>query len=656
MSESPIMLTEPAIFGKTNDTASAGVEALLKPYEEGHVFSYVKVGMRGGLKIFDGEVDGFFQLNGLGFEQKDCVISVGLRASRFAPILFWEIFHILKAGGTWVDIDLPERCGGTALFGNDFLDRAYFAASLTRQSLENHGAWTRQVFHKTKPSLLSASIDDKGWTFGILTGGKDGYAKAMVEGLLRFNVPLEIILCGPMPQGLPKDNRIRCIDLDSSEPRGWITRKKNLIAAEARYENLCLMHDRFEIPENFIEAMEAYGPCFAYLTAPTFYFPEATRQLKYRYPDYQIFDVDDKVDFAIRYGNIDGRRTYGCAYNDFREGAFACGGFYITKKTLWRRIPQKEYLFHAEWEDVIMGLECQRQGIPHRVNPYLQLRSLKPHPNIPHAWTFRAPDAAHNQTLSFVTEQWAEKAQADAQAFYPLLPLERLTYYRSVWQDFSPFFPKAPEVSYEQCQGLSDFWSLIYNQLSRYQDFDRKTLFALVCKIARYASPVNNGELQERLYALEQSLAQQPPIASLEKVIAWGACTRFAWLASNDSKRFAYLIDSDPRLYGTTLLALPVCSPQCLAAEDPSKTSLVVFANADSVYTEVAARGFHAIPYDSLYPLSRLFAPLFAWFEAENAWPKTFADSPVHSNPIQPKSRQQALDPFMTCQTALCSS
>jgi len=63
----------------------------------------------------------------------------------------------------------------------------------------------------------------------------------------------EILLIG---ENIPSINKnVRVIDFDESAKPGWITRKKNLIAQEARYPTLCLMHDYFMIKKSWINGL-----------------------------------------------------------------------------------------------------------------------------------------------------------------------------------------------------------------------------------------------------------------------------------------------------------------------------------------------------------------------------------------------------------------
>ena len=76
-------------------------------------------------------VDNSFRLGPTcGFERVPAIVTTGLRTSRFAPVLFWEVLHALEPGGIWIDIDDAGRCAGTPLNAEDFPVREYFRTCL----------------------------------------------------------------------------------------------------------------------------------------------------------------------------------------------------------------------------------------------------------------------------------------------------------------------------------------------------------------------------------------------------------------------------------------------------------------------------------------------------------------------------------------------
>ncbi len=377
-------------------------------------------------------VDGGFRLEPvLGFESVPAIVTTGLRSSRFAPVLFWEVLHALAPGGVWIDVDQARWCEGTALHDEDFLQRDYFRTCLLQESDETGSGVRQRAFRKTSPSPIAANTGD-GWTFGILTAGPSPRAAQMARDLLALDLPkVEVVICGPRPAGVPEDPRIRVIDLERPEPRGWITRKKNLLAEAATHENLCLLHDRYVITPDFARALLSCGRTASFVTFPQVYFADTTRRFPQRYPDYQVLYQREGIQAAHLSNIYDSNHILHPSYDDFSETAFCCGGLYVTRRTLWNLVRQDEALYHCEWEDISFGLDCQRKGMPHRVNPSLTVESIAPHPLLlTRIHDLRVPDAPVRGRLH-VTPAQTDAACLSPGTFKPVMAVSRTEYLRA---------------------------------------------------------------------------------------------------------------------------------------------------------------------------------------------------------------------------------
>ena len=265
----------------------------------------------------DATVDNQFRLGvEHGFETCPAVVTTSLRTSRFAPVLFWEVLHVLAVGGLWIDVEDASRCDGTAL-AEDFPDREYFRESLTRISKDEAGPFVVQAYRKVAPTPLAANIGDAGWTFGILTAGSSEQGGRMAADILALDLPgVEVIFCGPRPADAPSDPRVRTIDLDRPEPRGWITRKKNLIVDAAKHENVCLLHDRFRVTPDWADALRSYGACFSVLTFPQVFAVDKDRRFTQRYADYQVLFRTRDLQAALEARGV---QRPGCALRRLRR-------------------------------------------------------------------------------------------------------------------------------------------------------------------------------------------------------------------------------------------------------------------------------------------------------------------------------------------------
>jgi hypothetical protein len=328
------------------------------------------------------EVDAFFTLGPeFGFERRDAILTVGLHQSRFALILMWEALHVLRPGGLWVDVERADRLGDTVIGASEVLERPYFRHCLELVDRLEVGGLIARIFKKQRPTLVALRIAEEGWTFGILTSGPSENACRMVREIRDLGLPdYEILICGPDPGPLPPDAPVRRFDLDPPEPRGWITRKKNLMAEQARHENLCLLHDRFVIPTDFAFASRRMGVAPGITIFPTLFFPEASKSVFFRYVDYQcIKPTARRFLDSIRLVNFRLDQFPYPQYNDWRDTCHIDGGAYIARRALWQAVPQDETLYHGDWEDVMHGIACHRYGIPQRVNPHAIFESTNAH-------------------------------------------------------------------------------------------------------------------------------------------------------------------------------------------------------------------------------------------------------------------------------------
>lgn len=96
------------------------------------------------------------------------------------------------------------------------------------------------------------------WTFGIITGPSSPTLNDAIDSInrLKFVDDYEIIVVGG--ENIDKKN-VRHFAFDESVKDMWITRKKNIIAEEAKYENLCMLHDYVALVPGWATSFEKFG-------------------------------------------------------------------------------------------------------------------------------------------------------------------------------------------------------------------------------------------------------------------------------------------------------------------------------------------------------------------------------------------------------------
>lgn len=98
-------------------------------------------------------------------------------------------------------------------------------------------------------------------TFGIVVGPnhEPHIVRALIDSIFEQDFEghdYEIIVCGNYDAD--PELGIKVIPFDESVKRGWITRKKNIIANHAKYDILCLLHDYYLLDKDWYQGVLKY--------------------------------------------------------------------------------------------------------------------------------------------------------------------------------------------------------------------------------------------------------------------------------------------------------------------------------------------------------------------------------------------------------------
>jgi hypothetical protein len=97
------------------------------------------------------------------------------------------------------------------------------------------------------------------FTFGIITSGLDlNNINLIYDSILaqKIDDDFELIVIGGKNPNL---ELVRHFEFDESIKPAWITKKKNLIAEYANYDNICMMHDYVFLYENWYNNFREFG-------------------------------------------------------------------------------------------------------------------------------------------------------------------------------------------------------------------------------------------------------------------------------------------------------------------------------------------------------------------------------------------------------------
>ncbi len=192
----------------------------------------------------------------------------------------------------------------------------------------------------------------------------------------------EIILCGEdihYPDNF-LDMDITYIPFNESENNGWITRKKNLMVQEAKYENIVLTHDYYLFDELWLKGFKLFCEKTPewYVMCNTVLTKEGKRSsdwlVNQRYMDkaLEAFPHFQTELMAIAPTENGPRWVCGLPYHvdDLTHIQYVSGAYIVAKKSVLLECPLNETLMWGDAEDIIWSQDVIQHGFKFDFNPY----------------------------------------------------------------------------------------------------------------------------------------------------------------------------------------------------------------------------------------------------------------------------------------------
>lgn len=191
---------------------------------------------------------------------------------------------------------------------------------------------------------MSVDID---FSFCIVTGYQDTERlSSIIDNIDSLKIPnFEILIIGGGRNSyLHNSKSVRFIDFDESVKPIWITKKKNILAREAKYDNLVIMHDYHIFDKNWYEEFKIFGTDWDICSCPQYLINGSRNPM-----DWSLWDKPG-------YG-----RAWSIDYNDWSQTKYmyVSGGFFIVKKYVMMNEPLNELLGWNEEEDVEWSLRVR---------------------------------------------------------------------------------------------------------------------------------------------------------------------------------------------------------------------------------------------------------------------------------------------------------
>lgn len=295
-------------------------------------------------------------------ESLDFITSIGdLLDTKFYPVMLREWFSLVKKGG-YIIIQFTEQDPiKVSRFKLDFA--LHFRHELKLVYREKQDFTYAYVFEKITGNRYKES-DINRWTFGIITlGTRNEWVEKMIESIIAQKIPeFEIIICGKYE--LKKNEKfIKYIQSTDHLPR--VTKKKNKICENARYENVCVLHDRVVLDEGWFKGMKKFGNDWDYVGCIVTH--EGTRSYDWFSSGYPVYLTQHD------------RNRGALLYDDWDPWAVTNAGIFLVKKSAWQNVQWNELDHYPGNDDMIFCADLAARGFIPRFNPYSTATALSFH-------------------------------------------------------------------------------------------------------------------------------------------------------------------------------------------------------------------------------------------------------------------------------------
>jgi len=176
------------------------------------------------------------------------------------------------------------------------------------------------------------------FTFGIITGGgNEQKINKIVDTIEKQNIPnYEILIVGNT--NIHRNNTT-VISFDENIKRMWITRKKNIVTENAKYENIVYMHDYIYLLDGWYQGWLQYGDDYEICMN------QILNLNGERYRDWSLWAEDIE--------KILGSRGFLIPYDmeHLSKYMYISGAYWVAKKYVMEEFPLDENLGWAQNED-----------------------------------------------------------------------------------------------------------------------------------------------------------------------------------------------------------------------------------------------------------------------------------------------------------------
>jgi hypothetical protein len=249
-------------------------------HEKRIVWGYRPCGGDDVLQLFPADVDHLkriYKTHRIEPESVDRVtVEFLLQREDLSRFIIKELDLLLKVGGIFEVVIVDSKSHSSYTRSRDQVKYEMAVSTdgryrMTESKALSDGKLQKLSYRKTRATLPEDDSIDR-WSFGIITNGKKtSQVEELAASIVRQGIPeYEILVCGPFVSQRDFEN-LHVLDdvVLADDVRAPISAKKNKIIRAARYNNLCILHDRFRLPDDWHSRFRQYGNFFDFICLPT---------------------------------------------------------------------------------------------------------------------------------------------------------------------------------------------------------------------------------------------------------------------------------------------------------------------------------------------------------------------------------------------------
>lgn len=314
------------------------------------------------LRVRSNEINNLYRPNSIYKSEayNEVIIQSSYLPKRFLHIALHEWLLLVKPLGKLIISYIP----GQDITSDEFEKSLWWIARGDYEIIEHvqDELHARIILKKTRAMIANfGSIDT--WTFGIVTNGeRDDWIEEIIQSIHALKIPkYEIIACGKYKKR--KEKNFYYIPFNERSDKGWITKKKNLIAKKASFENICIIHDRLVFDRNWYKGMKKYGNAFELL---------GCIQIEKN-------TGENAGDWLTLGGPMGTRwKISRMKYEDWDYFGYLSGQLIILKKTIWSQTLWDETRYWDGIDDADWDIIFRARDLGHiiRFNPHSSVTAL----------------------------------------------------------------------------------------------------------------------------------------------------------------------------------------------------------------------------------------------------------------------------------------